>query len=523
MSLPLKAAWPLLCILTVFIVCKVPHLYYPFYWDESWSYAPALNAMYHHGISLLPDVMDPELSRGHPLLFHVLAVAWMNVFGTSHFALHSFALATSVLFIATIYLAGAQLYNRRVAVIATLLVTTQEVFFVQSSFLLPEVQVAFFAFLSLCFYVKDKYLLTALCLTALFYTKESGMVMGAVLGIDACILLFNNSNAKKDSIYRLASVVVPCILIALFFIQQKHVRGWYLFPEHTRSILQSWDGFWYSFRMGALRFNFYEHYRYRYFLILLTLAFAAAIKNVSLRFMVIFIPAIVIYYLVDDMHTGRFVSSLSAFIIFIFSVAILLYVLGSDWFFEHIYQRRFIMLSGIFILCFFCFCCINPLTGRYMLAAIIPLLVLTGIFLDIMITYTYNVLSSAVLLSVFIIGYCSFNNDNNCGDIDLCAFDGMDVQANVVNYFEKDIDQHKTIAAGSFLERVHLTSPATGFLHADKVFNNVKWDINDSTDYAIFDNIEPDYRYRILKQKNDFSLVFRTQKGKMWAEVYAKK
>ena len=132
-------------------------------------------------------------------------------------------------------------------------------------------------------------------------------------------------------------------------------------------------------------------------------------------------------------------------------------------------------------------------------------------------------LSSAVLLSVFIIGYCSFNNDNNCGDIDLCAFDGMDVQANVVNYFEKDIDQHKTIAAGSFLERVHLTSPATGFLHADKVFNNVKWDINDSTDYAIFDNIEPDYRYRILKQKNDFSLVFRTQKGKMWAEVYAKK
>ena len=43
-------------------------------WDEIWVYAPALTEMAEIGPTLLPGVLDAELSRGHPLLFHFLII-----------------------------------------------------------------------------------------------------------------------------------------------------------------------------------------------------------------------------------------------------------------------------------------------------------------------------------------------------------------------------------------------------------------------------------------------------------------
>ena len=149
-----KNRWFLFLVLTVFIICKIPHLYYPYYWDESWPYAVAVKDMYKHGISLMPSAVDPELSRGHPLFFHAVAATWMNVFGSSPLAMHSFALTISILFLISIYEAGLKLFNQRVAMISLVLIAAQVVFFVQSSFVLFEVLIAFLSFLSLYFYVR---------------------------------------------------------------------------------------------------------------------------------------------------------------------------------------------------------------------------------------------------------------------------------------------------------------------------------------------------------------------------------
>jgi len=111
----LKPRWVLFLVLVIFIACKIPHLYYPYYWDESWPYAVAIKDMYKHGISLLPSAIDPELSRGHPLFFHAFAAIWMNIFGASHVAMHSLALFISVLFLIAVYEAGLRL----IAIIAT--------------------------------------------------------------------------------------------------------------------------------------------------------------------------------------------------------------------------------------------------------------------------------------------------------------------------------------------------------------------------------------------------------------------
>ena len=79
----LRDRWPLLVVLLVFIILKLPHLDYLFYWDESWPYASAVNEMYQKGVSLSPIALGGEISRGHPLFFHAAAATWMNIFGDS--------------------------------------------------------------------------------------------------------------------------------------------------------------------------------------------------------------------------------------------------------------------------------------------------------------------------------------------------------------------------------------------------------------------------------------------------------
>ena len=180
----------LFVLLIVFICLKIPHLTLAYYWDESWPYVPAIFQMFARNISLLPGAVDPVLSRGHPLMFHALGAAWLHLFGTSHLSFHSFALFIAVCCLILVYEAGLRLFNKQTAMIASLLLATEVLFFVQSSLVLLELFIGFLAFAALYFYATRRFLITGIVLTMLFYTKESGMVLAGVLGIDAVIRFF---------------------------------------------------------------------------------------------------------------------------------------------------------------------------------------------------------------------------------------------------------------------------------------------------------------------------------------------
>jgi hypothetical protein len=85
----------------------------------------------------------------------------------------------------------------------------------------------------------------------LYYTKESGMIVGLVLGIDAIIGLFNKQKAVKDKLYGLVSLGVPVIAIAIFFIIQKQVSGWYVLPLYSNGLETSWETYYEKIRSGC--------------------------------------------------------------------------------------------------------------------------------------------------------------------------------------------------------------------------------------------------------------------------------
>src|SRR6185437_15912797 len=106
------------------------------------------------------------------------------------------------------------------------------------------------------------------------------------------------------------------ILIAVFFLLQKHLRGWFIFPFHSEVLKHTWADFWYSFRMACVRDTFYVHYRFYLFLFLMVLSVIASVRNKRARYLSDFIPSFIIYYYVDDMRAGRLLPGVPFFILF---------------------------------------------------------------------------------------------------------------------------------------------------------------------------------------------------------------
>lgn len=515
----LKKKWVLLVVLAVFVALKIPHLFYPYYWDESSPYAPAVAAMGKHGFSLLPTAISPELYRGHPPLFITLAGTWMRIFGSSHIAMHSFALVISVVTLIAVFECTLRLFNARTAAMAVLLTAGQVVFFVQSSFVLPEVLVSLLAFLSLAFYCRQQYLATALSLACLLYTKESGVVMLGVLGADALIRLFSKDTFSKKML-RIAAVSLPVVPVLIFFTLQKQAYGWWFFPLHTKMIDTDMRHMWYTLRVSALDAIFAGDQRIYQLLLAIVAISVFAITKKKFRLLSIVPIAVLLYFAITDVN---FATRLNQFVLYtaIF-VALSIVFLGAcnKYIAVSNEQQKYFTLSFVFIFAFALFSSVNFFTYRYMLESIIPLLVLAATLICTTIEATCRFLYYPALLIIVFISAVGFYTDEGGGDTDLACFGNMQLQQHVVDYLEKNNAYDATIGAGCFIHRVHLTDPATGFLTSNRTFTHVDWDIN-YADYIIVDNIEPDERYDWLITKDpSLKLVFRETKGGSWVEIY---
>lgn len=519
---PINDRWPILLLVIVFIAFKIPHLSYPYFWDESWPYAPAIKGVLDHGISLMPTALDPELSRGHPLFFHAAGAAWMKVFGDSFISMHSFALTISVLLLIIIFETGIKLFNRRTAIFAVMFTATFPLFFLQSAFVLFEVLVAFLCFASLAFYVSERYLSAIVCLTLAFYTKESCLIMGFIIGIHALISVFNTSLTWRVRVIRIAAIGVPCVLVGLFFIVQKHYRGWYIFPFYNKLIEHNWYNFWYNFRRNSFRNTFCEFNNYYHYLVLLAMAIVAAIRKKTLWSLTVFLPAAVIFLMVDDRRGGDVQLSYVLLPALVVSVAIMLYGFRKMNLYSQPKQALFVELSICFIIAFLCFSSLNFFTYRYLLASFIPLFFVFAIIIDKFVTLTNLKLYIPILTVIVGINIYTINTDHEMKDSSLDCLIGMEIQQKEIEYFTSHNYYGKRLGIGGFITFQHLIDPATGFLNGARPFDkkDIKWDIDGETLVTVFDNIENDYRYHEVKADTSFHCVYRYEKGKYWGEIY---
>ena len=433
------------------------------YWDEGWSYAPAVEKMAAAGPSLLSGRIDIELTRGHPLFFYAAAATWIKLLGDSLLTRHLFALSISLVFLLAIFTGMRRLFNFRIALLASFLAATQVIFFVQSSMMLPEVMVALFVYLAIYFFAIKNYPGLGVSLTLLLQTKESGLVLWLILAAAFLLLLI-----RRDKTYhkwRLGlALIMPVLFVGLFFVYQRIKYGWFFFPEHMNLIEHDF---------AVLRHKF---------LSILKLVFAAEKRK--------------------WFWAGTVLLTLAG-----------IYINRQKW--RQLRptpsQAIFMIVSGVFIGLYIIFCTFNFYSERYLLAAIVPSLLLMAWLMDTSIRVfdlrTY--LPVAVVILAFTVQ--NFARNQGSGDTGMYSYRVLDMQQRAIDYLLRAAQPGTPITVGGFLQRVNLQEPACGFLRGKPPFTNVTWDITAATEFILFDNMDGDTRVQEITGNPDFRLVYHSQ------------
>jgi hypothetical protein len=452
-------------LLTAFIIYKVQDLSLPYFWDEAWSYLPALKAMQESGPSLLPGAIDTQLYRGHPLLFYFLASTWMNYFASSVIWAKLFPLIVSAVLIISIYSLAKEHFNANTANLTVWLLCLQSVFIAQASFLLPEMLLSLFTVQAIRAFLNNSKWKTIVWITLALYTKESALVLGLSLICWQLVNEFYTANKKINLqiFLRSAYLLLPFVFISLFFILQKIWVGWVFFPEHIGYISLS------AFTDKA------EGY---------------------LSYLFIF--------------RGRNLLSFIAIGSLIF-----LLIKNNN---QLIAASNKILGITFFIFSYLTFSSLNFYSPRYLLS-VLPLILLVFSFL-IQTTFSSKPLLHALVLAAISINLIYFSffrlepNDHTLGYRPM-----IKVHQEMCALLEKEINLETQIAT-HFLMKANLENPDIGYLKNEKPFTHVSTKVSENTQVVIISNIEHDEALMTFLQNHNKRLIKRMSNENCWVECY---
>jgi 4-amino-4-deoxy-L-arabinose transferase-like glycosyltransferase len=454
-------------VLLALVLFKIPQLSLPSFWDEAWSYLPAILNMAENGPSLLPDPQTAELFRGHPLFFYALASFWVNCFGTSFFAMRMLPLILSMVLLIVLYLFSKKYFGRKIALITTVLMLIQSVFVAQSSMLLPEMLLALLSLLTLDAFLSGKKIRFILWGTLLALTKETGLVL-----ILACILIriiepwWNKEAGNLRN--RIASswhLALPVILTSVFFIAQKIIMGWFFFPEHIGLL---------NFTAGSVlhRLGGYTSY--------LFIGFGRNLLSIT---------------------TGAAL------------VVLLIRKTGIE-----AEKRKVIYSILLFSVLYMLFLSVNFYSPRYLLS-VLPLFILLCVFVISEASAPFRVPQYIVLLVIFANNLWFTWDKRTDADHNLGYADAVEVTQRVTSFCSQQ-KWHDRCIATHFLMRQYLVLPSAGYVGESGVFTNLGPAVTDSTVIAILSSVEYSAAFRQQIREREGTLVKRFEKRNSWSEVY---
>ncbi|MBX2907805.1 MAG: hypothetical protein KF744_17295 [Taibaiella sp.] len=494
--------------LLVFILLKIPLLHYAFYWDESWVYAPAIFSMYEHGASIMPNAIPPELSRGHPLIFHAMYALWMNVAGPTNFSMHLMSLTLSIGLALLVFYVLAKRFDDETALLAVLVLLSTHEFFMASTFVLNDILLGGLALLSIHLYAAGSYRKASIALTLLVLTKESGIAIWlAICGIE--VWRQRKQLMQLKTAWPIATL--PASVLLIFLLLQKHLMGWYLYPNHIESIapgiLSTLDKL-----QQSLRFIFSESGESYLTILIPTLCLVVFFTSRQKKYLA---PALFVAALFANMHLFSYKDAIFyAFPIFCIALAIrythrITVSLSSN---NALFLQTALICASVYLY----FCCVNFFEKRYLFPSLLLIQVVLTPVLALWLmkkTGMRKPLRYAIILLIPL--PLTLNNRH------FVEFDRMWVQSAVVKFMEKNSLYRANICAPSFFERIHLADPKTGFRSSPEKFTNISANITHSTDYVIVDNAETtDIQYPVGFDPKRYSLRFKAHKGETTALIY---
>ena len=319
----LKPYLPLITLITGIIASyAVLHAIYnlfnlPYIWDELGVYSRGAIYLYEHSLSLLPNAIPDELSRGHPTIVPFYFALWFKLFGCQPFVAHIAAAAINTAAFVFVYLILKKYINVWLAAAATFMIFLQPFILAQSTLLLPEIPLFFATTATIYFFLSNKLWTVTLFLILALQIKESALILPLAFYISHLWV-----KRKFELLPLLQVFILPVLSFALFILIQKYQRDYFFYPLHTS--LLAFDGYTIEHRWHEFR-DFLLWEQMHYILLLAWLIYVPSIRpfksinwlQTSVIFPVIFIGGVCFsvlnYYL--SRYTIFFMVPLYCFLI----------------------------------------------------------------------------------------------------------------------------------------------------------------------------------------------------------------
>ncbi len=248
-------------VLAVFAVFSFSHLFLPYFWDEAWSYFPAIFKMMENGPGLLPGALPLEEAKGHPLFFFWLASSWMSIHPGSIFfsRLLPFIISLALLFYAWLFarkMGGISAGNLTITLLAV-----QSLFLAQATFLLPEMLLAFLLLVSFDMFLSKKFTLYAVVASLMILTKETALIFVLFF---LFWHLFAHLDRKREKPVFSADILllsVPLVIYG-FWLALHYIKfGTFFYSEHLGHI--QFDKYFINMKLTtALKMVFIQYGRW---------------------------------------------------------------------------------------------------------------------------------------------------------------------------------------------------------------------------------------------------------------------
>lgn len=450
----LERFWWLVVFLPI-VFFQWPQLQLPHFWDESWVYAPSIRSLANGTLSILPDALSLDLSRGHPLLFQFLGGAWMKLFGTSNESAHLFAMSISGALLWLIYEQCRTLVGRYAALSAVALVGSSALFIAQSAMLYPEMLMTLGVVMALAGFVRQKAWMYMVGLSIAAWSKESALVFLIAFVIwDVAEVLFYQSSPR-----RLLWHIVPAIVFVAHPVLNWWYHGWFFFPEHTDYV--SWDvrtvmyklrrGFYFLFERQSRQWIFYP-------------TMAVAFLFIPLRRFWMNLLLILVGFSAYKILIWRWVVPEYLFapvMAVLVAIPLVLLVFFSKRAVDH-RLRQTLVVVYLAVVGFLVFSALNFFTPRYLLVLVI--LGLTATSLMIWRVIKMRVWMRVVTTAVMVATSMAYTvQTRTVGELNLGLYDDMRVQQRLVDWMLNNAERDAMVCT-NFVTTNYLINPYAGYL-----------------------------------------------------------
>ncbi len=224
-------------LLLLFVGFKLPVLRIPYFWDELNVYATGSLYMHDHGIGILPAQLDPEYSRGHPLLAYTYTALFYKLFGDSVAVGHFSALVMAAAVLWMLFRTGKRVFGTGAALGGMAVLCCQPIFFSMAGVIYPEMLLALVVVWGIYALAAGRWGQFALAGSLAVLTKEPGLILPAAAGVYWLVDLIRTKAFRNQQTWlALLAVLTPVLVYGGFLVIQKIQNGWYFFPYHLELI-----------------------------------------------------------------------------------------------------------------------------------------------------------------------------------------------------------------------------------------------------------------------------------------------